>query len=127
MRRVFTNWWLWTGLVAVLLIALFLFGLPMVVGSAPSLWVRIGFCVAVVAIWVILGLFRRRLVTSWWFWTGLAVGILVLLFLFGLPLVVHFMRPWWVDNRFLRRGGRDLADHRLLPLAPGGTSECRDR
>ena len=42
----------------------------------------------------------RRLFTSWWFWTGLAVAILVALFLFGLPLVVHFMRPWWVRIAF---------------------------
>ena len=42
----------------------------------------------------------RRLFTSWWFWTGLAVTILVALFLFGLPLVVHFMRPWWVRIAF---------------------------
>ena len=42
----------------------------------------------------------KRLFTSWWFWTGLAVAILVALFLFGLPLVVHFMRPWWVRIAF---------------------------
>ncbi len=42
----------------------------------------------------------RRVFTSWWFWTGLAVAIIVALFLFGLPLVVHFMRPWWVRIAF---------------------------
>jgi type VI secretion system protein ImpL len=42
----------------------------------------------------------RRVFTSWWFWTGLAVAIIVALLLFGLPLVVHFMRPWWVRIAF---------------------------
>ncbi len=42
----------------------------------------------------------KRVFTSWWFWTGLAVAILLALFLFGLPLVVHFMRPWWVRIAF---------------------------
>ncbi len=65
----------------------------------------------------------RRLFTSWWFWTGLAVTILVALFLFGLPLVVHFMRPLVGANCLLCRDCRDLVDHRILPLAPGAARE----
>lgn len=38
----------------------------------------------------------KRLFTNWWFLTGLAVVVLLALFLFGLPLVVAFLRPWWV-------------------------------
>ena len=100
MRRVFTNWWFWTGIVAAALVALCLFVLPPMVGFMQPWGVRIGCCVAIVAIWLILGFFRQRLFTSWWFWTGIAVAILVALFLFGLPLVVHFMRPWWVRILF---------------------------
>ena len=74
-----------------------------------------------------LGSFRQRLFTSWWFWTGLAVAILVALFLFGLPLVVHFMRPWWVRIALLYRGCRDLVNHRILPLAPRAEREQGDR
>ena len=92
----FTNWWFWTGLVVAALVALCLFVLPPIVGFMQPWGVRIACCVAVVAIWLILGFFRQRLFTSWWFWTGLAVAILIALFLFGLPLVVQFMRPWWV-------------------------------
>jgi type VI secretion system protein ImpL len=42
----------------------------------------------------------KRFFTSWWFLTGLAVTIIVALLLFGLPLVVKFMRPWWVRIAF---------------------------
>jgi type VI secretion system protein ImpL len=42
----------------------------------------------------------KRVFTSWWFWTGLAVAILIALFLFGLPIFIHFMRPWWVRIAF---------------------------
>lgn len=42
----------------------------------------------------------KRVFTSWWFWTTLVVVILVALFLFGLPIFVQFMRPWWVRIAF---------------------------
>ena len=42
----------------------------------------------------------RRVFRSWWFWTTLVVAILVALFLFGLPIFIQFMRPWWVRIAF---------------------------
>ena len=42
----------------------------------------------------------RRLFTNWWFVSSLIVVILLALFLYGLPLVVSFLRPWWVRALF---------------------------
>ena len=38
----------------------------------------------------------KRIFTNWWVVTGLIVLCLLLVFVLGLPLVVGFMRPWWV-------------------------------
>ena len=38
----------------------------------------------------------KRLFTNWWFVSSLIVVTLLALFLFGLPLVLSFLRPWWV-------------------------------
>lgn len=60
MRRLLRNWWVWTGLAVAILVALIFFGLPLFVHFMRPLWVRIVFCVAVVAIWLTIAFFRWR-------------------------------------------------------------------
>jgi type VI secretion system protein ImpL len=38
----------------------------------------------------------KKVLTNWWFVSGVAVLLAVLLLCFGLPLFVDALRPWWV-------------------------------
>lgn len=60
MKRFFTSWWFLTGLAVAIIVALLLFGLPLVVAFMRPWWVRIAFCVAVVAIWALIAFLRWR-------------------------------------------------------------------
>ncbi|MBW8785152.1 MAG: type VI secretion system membrane subunit TssM, partial [Novosphingobium sp.] len=60
MKRVFGNWWVLTGLIVVLLLAVLCVGLPLFIDFLRPMWVRIAIAVVVIGVWLLLGFLRRR-------------------------------------------------------------------
>jgi type VI secretion system protein ImpL len=60
MRRFFTNWWTISITIVVLLILMFTFGLPLVVGFLRPLWVRLTIGGLIVVVWALLAFLRAR-------------------------------------------------------------------
>ena len=58
MRRIFGNWWVLTGLIVLVLLALFCVGLPLVVLGLDPLWIRITLALIILGIWGGIGFYR---------------------------------------------------------------------
>lgn len=60
MKRVLTNWWAVTGLVVLLLLLVFVVGLPIFVGFLRPWWVRALIAVVILGGWCLLAFLRAR-------------------------------------------------------------------
>ncbi len=60
LKRIFSNWWVVTGLAVLVLLLLFCFGLPLFVSFFRALWVRISIAILLVGAWGVLAYLRRR-------------------------------------------------------------------
>ena len=60
MKKIFGNWWVLTGLVVLLLLLVFCYGLPLVVLAMQPLWVRLTIAGLVLGIWLLVGFLRIR-------------------------------------------------------------------
>lgn len=60
MKRILTNWWFVSGLIVLLLLGLFIFGLPIFVDFLKPLWVKITLGVLIVGTWGLLAFLRAR-------------------------------------------------------------------
>ncbi|MET0180981.1 MAG: type VI secretion protein IcmF/TssM N-terminal domain-containing protein, partial [Novosphingobium sp.] len=60
MKRIFSSWWVTTGLIVACLVLLFCLGLPLVVGWLRPLWVRLAIGGAIVGVWLAAAFVRRQ-------------------------------------------------------------------
>ncbi len=60
MKKFFTNWWVVSGLIVLILLGIFIFGLPIFVAFMRALWVKILFGVLILGVWGLLAFLRAR-------------------------------------------------------------------
>lgn len=60
MKRLFTNWWVVTGLIVLCLLLVFAFGLPIFFGPFRPIWVRIAIAAFILIVWGLVGFLRMR-------------------------------------------------------------------
>jgi type VI secretion system protein ImpL len=59
-KRVFTNWWVVTGLIVLILVSIFAIGLPLLFAFFKPWWMRLGWSLLFLAIWGLVGWLRAR-------------------------------------------------------------------
>jgi type VI secretion system protein ImpL len=60
LKRIFTNWWVVTGLCVLLLILTFAVGLPIFVGMLRPWWIRLAIAAFILAVWGLFAFLRIR-------------------------------------------------------------------
>ncbi|MET0180751.1 MAG: type VI secretion system membrane subunit TssM, partial [Novosphingobium sp.] len=60
MKRIFSSWWITSGLIVLMLVLLFCLGLPLVVGWLRPPWVRLAIGGVIVGVWLAFAFVRRR-------------------------------------------------------------------
>ncbi len=60
MKRVWTNWWVVTGLIVLCLVLIFSVGLPIFVAFFRLLWLRLLFATLILSIWSLVAFLRHR-------------------------------------------------------------------
>jgi type VI secretion system protein ImpL len=60
LKRALTNWWVVTGLIVLILIALFVVGLPLFFAVFRDLWIRLAFAGLFLSSWLLIGYIRAR-------------------------------------------------------------------
>jgi type VI secretion system protein ImpL len=60
LKRILTNWWVVTGLIVLILVAIFAFGLPLFFAFFRPLWMRLIWVGLFLIIWLLIGFLRAR-------------------------------------------------------------------
>jgi type VI secretion system protein ImpL len=60
LKRLLTNWWVVTGLIVVILVAIFCLGLPLLFSFFQPWWMRLAFAGLFIGVWLLAGFLRAR-------------------------------------------------------------------